>query len=647
MWGFTTAAGPNTTAPTVTITDPADKATGVSTSATVRAGFSEAMDPTTLSTTTFTLMQGGLVVPGAVSYSGLTATLTPTSALTANTAYTATITTGAKDLAGNALAANYVWSFTTSAGPDTTAPTVTFTDPTSNANGVDVNTTVQVGFDKTMDCTTFSATTFTLMQGATGVAGAFSCAGPTVTFTPTNILASNAAFTATVTTGVKDSAGIALAANYVWSFSTGSLITGALPTIISTTPATATPPTTNVAINTSVTATFNEVMNAGTFTAATFTLAQLATPTVLVAGNVSYAGTTATLAPTANLLSATSYIATVTTGVTDLVGTAMAADYTWTFTTGTAPTVISTNPANAARGVALDRAVDATFSVAMNPATINTTTFTLSQAATPIAGTLSYAGTTATFTPTANYPPNVTVTATITTGAQDTNGNALLQSYVWSFETGTEVGQGAVPLGAASTFAILSFNTVTNVNNPGTIVNGDIGIYPGTALVGFPPGVCNGSEDIDTPAAQAAEDSLLTAYNNAVARALPAVLPGDLSGLTFTPGLYANLSSVELSAGNVTLDAQGDSNAVFIFQISTTLTTIGGTEVILAGGAKATNIFWAVGTSATLGTTSIFKGTILAAIAITADTGAMVEGRLLTQAAAVSLDTNIITVPSP
>ena len=126
-----------------------------------------------------------------------------------------------------------------------------------------------------------------------------------------------------------------------------------------------------------------------------------------------------------------------------------------------------------------------------------------------------------------------------------------------------------------------------------------------------------------------------------------AVLPGDLSGLTFAPGLYKNATSVQILTGNFTLDAQGDSNAVFIFQMGSTLTTSPGTQVILAGGAKATNVFWAVGTSATLGTTSKFKGTIMAASAITMNTGAEIEGRVLAQGAAVALDTNVITVPAP
>jgi hypothetical protein len=122
---------------------------------------------------------------------------------------------------------------------------------------------------------------------------------------------------------------------------------------------------------------------------------------------------------------------------------------------------------------------------------------------------------------------------------------------------------------------------------------------------------------------------------------------GNLGGQTLTPGLYKSTSSLEISSGDLTLDAQGDANAVFIFQIASTLTTTSGRQVILSGGAKAANIFWQVGSSATLGTTSVFKGTIMADQAITLTTGARLDGRALARIAAVTLDANIMTMPAP
>ena len=150
---------------------------------------------------------------------------------------------------------------------------------------------------------------------------------------------------------------------------------------------------------------------------------------------------------------------------------------------------------------------------------------------------------------------------------------------------------------------------------------------------------------VTDPTAAQAQVDLTTAYIYTAGLPGGAVLPGDMSGLTFTPGLYKTSSTVMLSAGNVTLDAQGDVNAIFIFQVASTLTTIGSTHVVLAGGAQAKNIFWQTGSSATLGTNSIFKGTVMALQSITLQTGATLEGRALARNGAVSLDSNPVTAP--
>jgi hypothetical protein len=150
---------------------------------------------------------------------------------------------------------------------------------------------------------------------------------------------------------------------------------------------------------------------------------------------------------------------------------------------------------------------------------------------------------------------------------------------------------------------------------------------------------------VTDPIAAQAQLDLTTAYLYTAGLPGGAVLAGDISGLTFTPGLYKNSSTVILSAGNVTLDALGNANATFIFQISSTLTTIGSTHVLLAGGAQAKNVFWQVGSSATLGTNSVFEGTIMALQSITLDTGATLTGRALARNGAVTMDTNPVTAP--
>jgi hypothetical protein len=208
-----------------------------------------------------------------------------------------------------------------------------------------------------------------------------------------------------------------------------------------------------------------------------------------------------------------------------------------------------------------------------------------------------------------------------------------------------------VPLRSAWAFAVLAGSTVTNTGP--TIVNGDLGVSPGTAVTGIAgilpggPGTVNGTIFVspDPTVAQAKAD-LTTAYLDAAGRTVGAVtVAGNLGGQTLTPGLYKSTSSLEISSGDLTLDALGNADAVFIFQMASTLTTTIGRQVILSGSAKPGNIYWQVGSSATLGTNSVFKGNLLVQESITMTTGATLDGRALTQTGAVTLDSNTITRP--
>ncbi len=421
VWTFTTAP-----APTVVSTVPAIGATAVPVNTLASATFSEAMNPATINAATFTLTgPGATPVAGTVSFAGTTATFTPTTALATSTLFTATITTGAKNPTGAALAANFVWTFTT-APPATVVSTV----PINGATAVAVNTTISATFSEAMNPATINAATFTLTgPGATPVAGTVSYAGTTATFTPTTALATSTLFTATITTGAKDLTGVPLAANFVWTFTTAPP-----PTVISTVPINGSPA---VPVNTAISATFSEAMNATTINATTFTLTGPgATP---VAGTVSYAGTTATFTPTAILATSVLYMATITTGAKDPTGAALAANFIWTFTTAPPPTVISTVPVNGATGVAINTTISATFNEAMNPATINAATFTVTgPGAAPVAGTVSFAGTTATFTPQTVLATSTVFTATITTGAKDLTGAPLAANFVWAFTVASQ-----------------------------------------------------------------------------------------------------------------------------------------------------------------------------------------------------------------
>jgi hypothetical protein len=239
--------------------------------------------------------------------------------------------------------------------------------------------------------------------------------------------------------------------------------------------------------------------------------------------------------------------------------------------------------------------------------------------------------------------------ATATGGAIGTGG--ALPTGGAAATGGTDAGidagcaQAPVDLGAADDFVVLAGSTVTSTGP--TSVTGDLGVSPGTAVTGFGPGTIVGSQHVNDPTAAQGEADLTTAYNDAAGRTLCAVtVSGNLGGQTLTPGLYRSTSSLEISSGDLTLDAQGNPDAVFIFQMASTLTTTSGRQIILSGSAKSTNVFWQVGTSATLGSTSVLQGTVMADQAITMDTGATLNGRVLARVAAVALDTNTIVKPS-
>lgn len=197
----------------------------------------------------------------------------------------------------------------------------------------------------------------------------------------------------------------------------------------------------------------------------------------------------------------------------------------------------------------------------------------------------------------------------------------------------------SVGLQSAAGFSVLAGSTVTNTGP--TTMFGDLGLSPGSSVTGAP--VVLGQTHVDDAVAIGAKNDLTTAYNDAASRPSSGSAGTDLSGQSFTPGVRTASTSLLLSSGSVTLNAQGDPDAVFIFQVGSTLTTGSNTSVALVNGAQACNVFWVVGSSATLGTGTHFVGTVMAAASITAQTAAAIHGRLLAQTGAVTLDTNVIT----
>lgn len=337
----------------------------------------------------------------------------------------------------------------------------------------------------------------------------------------------------------------------------------------------------------------------------------------------------------------------------------------------TAPTVTSTIAVDNATGVAIGDNITATFSEAMDDATIDTVSFTLSTGGTAVSGSVSYDAdsATATFNPVANLAGGATYTATITIEATDVAGNALEQNKVWTFttvapedlETGSSGGPGAVDLGTAANYAILAKSGVSTTGT--TMVTGDIGLSPAsrTELTGFSEtmDVSNEWSTSDyvtgklfaadytdpTPATlTTAISDMETAYTAAAGLSTPDhtnLGAGEIGGLTLEPGLYKWGTGVSITT-DVTL--WGSDTATWVFQIAEDLVVANGAKITLAGGALAENIVWQVGSNATLGTTSHFEGILLASTNIAVKTDASATGRLLAQTA-VTLDANAITQP--
>jgi hypothetical protein len=546
---------------------------------------------------------------------------------------------------------------------EVSAPMVSATSPENGAIAVTLNQAIAVTFSQEMSAPSMDMSLMLLGPDGSPVSGTVNSHSGTAVFVPSANLEAGTTYSATVTPEASGVAGAALADTYGWSFTTGAVIDSTTPTVSATSPL---DHAINVPVNQRVLAMFSKKMTPASLNRVTVKVTKPGG--VAIMGVVTYASGAASLKPRYALAPNTHYIATITTGAKDLAGNPMASDYVWSFDTGAnrdtvKPTVTSTNPTNGALMVPINQYVNATFSKVMNYASINTADFFLASAAGRVVGTITYfydsfnKVTIATFVPNAKLRINTLYTATITTAARDLAGNPLAGdkpsgNNVWQFTTGSATGLATVPLGAAANFAILAAAAVTNTATP-TAITGDVGLWPGTSMTGFPPGTVNGAIHVNDTTAQAGEAALAVAYNDARGRVgafTPAV--GNVGGLVFTPGLYRSGTSTAISGGgNLTLDAQGDPNAVFIFQIASTLTTSSGFGVTLVGGAKASHIFWQVGSSATIGVGSHFAGNILANTSITLVSGAVLDGRALAGAVsatgAVTMDDNTVVRPAP
>ena len=563
-------------------------------------------------------------------------------------------------------------------GLATLAPYVTAVAPANNATSVPMNTNIITAtFNEPMAAISGGAS-FTVTVAAPGISptGTVTLDATkriaSFTLTPATSLAPSTLYTGTVTGAKSLATGIAMAGPYVWRFTTGLALDTIRPRVTLTVPATTNPgPTTGVPFNTAISATFTEDMAAATLSGASFTLTGPGATAVV--GAVSYTPRTAVFLPGAALLPSTTYTATITTAATDLAGNALAgnqaalpaaSNYVWSFTTSatadiTPPTIILTNPADLAIGVALNSAVNATFSEAMDPLTISTATFMVQPTGPPLGtallGAVVYDTLTniATFTPSSPLLASTTYTATVTNAAKDLAGNALapgLKPNPWTFTTGTGVVPAGVNLGSAATFGIMATSAITNTG-AATMINGDVSLDPGTSN-GLLPVQVNGTIHInDTVSAQARADLLIT-YN--YLKTLPPGVTisggadlGALYPLGIAPGTYTSGSTMLVSTPLI-LDAGGNANAIWVFQIGSSLTTTA--NVSLLNGAQAKNVFWVNTLDGTVGVGTVFYGTIVSGRDVTAKTGAVLNGRILagaTLAGTIALDTNTVNVPAP
>ena len=319
------------------------------------------------------------------------------------------------------------------------------------------------------------------------------------------------------------------------------------------------------------------------------------------------------------------------------------------------PTVGSTTPANNATNVPRNNSIEISFSEAMDPATINSSTIIVKQGTTVVPGMVTYSGTTAIFTPTDNLLALTAYTVTVTTGAKTLAGQPFAANSVSSFTTGGSIAvRDVVQLGTAIDYVIVA---KTAINNSSTsAITGDLGLSPAATsyITGFAltnaTGYATSSQvtgkiyaaDMAAPTSTnltTTVNNMITAYNDAAGRTLPDFIElgtGNIGGKTLTPGLYKWTGNVTIPTSVV---ISGGANDVWIFQIAGNLVSSSAINITLAGGAQAKNIFWQVAGQVTLGTTSHFEGIILSKTGITLQTGASLNGQMLAQTAVI-LDKN-------
>jgi len=619
--------------PVVVSTIPADKAINIPLNQIVTATFNEKMKPETITQTSFTLEQGTIKsvalksatevasVTGTVTYNGVTASFAPALPLLPFTTYTGRVKTSVKDLMNNSLQTDHVWTFTTipqviSTSLPVAGGTITGTGTFNQGTSVTLTATPNAGY---------SFLNWTENGTIVSTSSSYQ-----LTMAGNKTLVAN--FTLSMVVNLSSSPSIGGTTTGAGSFAPGTSTT-----------VTATPNTGYTFVNWTEGTTIVS-------TNAVYT-SPLNSSRTLVANFVLTAGITFTLNTLANngTVLKNPVLVSYNSGATVQLTATPNSGYTFTSWSGDATG--SVNPLTVTMNA--NKNITANFALTGSGLTLNVIANNGSVLKNP--NLVTYANgaiVQLTATPNSGYKftswsGDATGTVSPLSVAMNADKNITANFVLDGSNPGNPAG---INLGSAGNFAVLAGSGVSNTG-VSTHIKGDVGAFPTATINGLLAGNVDGilytSAD---PIVGLAKTDLTTAYNDAQSRSLNAIsLPGQLGGLTLAPGLYVNSSTSGISGtganGILTLDAGGDANAVWIFKTGSTLVTDAGTSIVLAGGAQAKNIYWSVGTSATLGTNSIFYGNILADQAITLTTGATLYGRALTRIAAVTLDSNTITKP--
>jgi uncharacterized repeat protein (TIGR02543 family) len=556
----------------------------------VTATFNKKMDPKTINESTFTVNSTSPVA-GTVTYTDSTATFTASSKFADNTTFTARVTTGVKDVMGNAMQSDYVWTFSTGT---TILPVVIATDPLNLATGVALNKIVNATFSMPMDGSTLTSA-FTLMNGTTAVSGTVATTGAISSFTPTVALNPGTLYTAKITMAAKNLDGSAIASDYTWTFTTINVyalnITAVNGTVVKNPNALTYTSGTNVVLTATANAGYTFSSWSGDATGTTNPL----TVNVNSAKNI-----------TANF---TSNASNFTLNVTSVNGTVSKNPNQLTYPNGT--NVVLTATGNAG--------------------------YTFASWSGDVTGTVSPL--------TVNMNANKNITANFTAPAGTGPGNINLGGaaiYTILSKTGiSTLGvtsiTGNIGVSPAAATAITGFGLVmdpSNVfakSNPSTLVSGNV--YAADYAVPTPANISTAVTDMQTA---------FTTANGLTTTVITELGAGNITGMTLAPGLYKWSTGLLISASGVTLT--GSANDTWVFQIGQGMTVANGAIIHLAGGAQAKNIYWITASDAVLGTTVNFSGNILSQTLISINTGSTVTGRLLGQTA-VTLNAATVIFP--